>query len=74
MERKIGEKFTDNGVELEVVKEEDKGNCVGCHYNTPEIGCTKNEKYVGSCTFCFRQDGEDIIFKEVEKCTTNELG
>ena len=67
MERQIGEIFTDNGVGLEVVEEEDTGNCVGCHYDIQEIGCTKNEKYVGSCAFCFRKDGKDVIFKQVKK-------
>lgn len=62
MERKIGERFLDNGVELEVSKRELEF-CDGCYYfeNLTKVNCRDDfhEKLLGRCN--------NVIFKEVEK-------
>ena len=62
MERQIGERFLDNGVELEVCKRELEF-CDGCYYfdNLTKVNCSDDfhEKLLGRCN--------NVIFKEVEK-------
>lgn len=65
MERQIGEKFTDNGVELEVVETE-SDSCKGCYCSILKR-CVSNFSNVGYCASKWRKDGKDVIFKEAEK-------
>ena len=64
MERKIGERFLDNGVELEV----EKFYCsTYCYYYIGHNQCSNNFEASGDCEPNKRQDSKDVIFKEVEK-------
>ena len=62
MERKIGERFLDSGVELEVCKRELQF-CDGCYYfeSLTKVNCgdVSHEKLLGRCN--------NVIFKQVEK-------
>lgn len=66
MERKIGERFLDNGVELEVVGQD---GCFECYYYVghPIYDCVRRTRIGGICNMHFRTDKKPIIFKEVEK-------
>ena len=68
MERQIGERFLDNGVELEVVEFESKYIiCDGCHYHTYLGDCNNYFRNSGICYSTKRQDNNNVIFKKVEK-------
>ena len=58
MERQIGEKFIDNGVELEVVE---GYNCLDCDIKE----CINNNS--GLCFSITRKDRKSVIFKQVKK-------
>lgn len=64
--KQLGEKFEDNGVTLEVVKAPNPSDCTGCHcaLSLPFL-CDKDRKYY-ACSADEREDGENVIFKEVE--------
>ena len=56
MERKIGEIFTIEGVKYQCVKSPD---CKGC--------CFKNNKLCAEHICCCREDGENVMFKEIKE-------
>ena len=66
MERQIGEQFDFLGVKLEVIEGE-KDSCEGCYLCDETLcGCNIIINFIGSCASSEREDGRDIIFKEVQ--------
>ena len=66
MERKIGEKFDYEGDMLEVV-EEGEITCKGCYFIDSKVCLTgEAQDIAGYCFSSSREDGTDVIFKEVE--------
>lgn len=67
--RKIGERFYDCSVQLQVeedkYKELDIQPCIGCYYLTSLNSCNCNRMIAGSCISVFRQDGKNVRFVEV---------
>ena len=66
MERKIGERFDFGGVTLEVV--DWKEHCKGCYFYGGYINCQNREvrNTIGYCSPFSRNDGKNVIFKDVE--------
>lgn len=64
MERKIGEVFDYEGIELKVVKE--TSACDGCYFNKPMACEDRDEEEIGCCINVNREDDADVIFQEVE--------
>ena len=64
MERKIGEIFEYNGEWYQAVKSQ--GKCVSCDFMV-DGHCIIDFSWNGSCFYCHRKDGENIIFKKLEK-------
>lgn len=56
MERKIGEIFTIEGVKYQCVKSPD---CKGC--------CFHSNKLCAEQICCGREDGENVMFKEIKE-------
>lgn len=77
--RPVGERFNFGGVVLEVVESATNDDCVGCYFYSRfcdipypgQIMCIRNcEKYVsfiGHCYYEDREDGEGVIFRQVEE-------
>lgn len=65
MERKIGEQFNDNGVELRV----EGGNiCENCFYLGRYFKCHRNKAIAGECIIELRPENKDeVIFTEINK-------
>lgn len=63
IERKIGERFDDNGVTLEVVKED--CGCIGCYLIDKQ--CTIYPNNRGFCSSQYRNDNQSVIFKLVKQ-------
>ena len=60
MERKVGDVFTFNGKQLEVIE----GDCDNCYFRN--LNCLSSECVdLGECTF--RNDGKTICFKLIKK-------
>jgi len=59
--KQLGEKFEENGVTFEVVKAPNPADCTGCYFR-------RKFEHCGSlrCSADEREDGEIVIFKEVE--------
>ena len=62
--KKLGEKFEDNGVTLEVTKAPNPEDCTGCHFAS-NLNCNNDHAYY-ACSPDSREDRESIIFKKVE--------
>ena len=64
MERKIGDIFTFEGKQLEVIK----GDCWDCYFLT-ELCCFKSSviDIIGECSEVNRKDNEDVCFKLIEE-------
>ncbi len=61
MERKLGEVFEFEGKKLKVVESD---SCTCCYFN---YACTEeDEKQLGKCLDVHREDGKNIVFKEVD--------
>ena len=67
MERKIGEQFDYDGVTLEVARLKN-GLCKGCYFYGVYINCKNREvrNTIGYCSPFCRNDGNNVIFEEVE--------
>ena len=66
MERKIGEIFEHDGEWYQCVKDDYPFNCQECcFYNGADKKCS--EELTGYCSSEYRYDGEEIIFKKLEK-------
>lgn len=70
MERKVGEVFTYNGKTYQVVE---NNSCTACSF--ANIGCAFRRHIIGNCTKNNRQDGNSVVFKEVNdmKIENNQL-
>ena len=68
MERKIGERFTFNGVMLEV-EEVKTSLCTGCYLHKERIlnSYSRSSNDVGVCFASHRTDGKYVIFRKVEE-------
>lgn len=76
--RPIGERFNFGDVVLEVVADVDftYGDCTGCYfyecimdirgYITCYRNCEAHASFIGHCYYESREDGEDVIFRQVE--------
>lgn len=64
MEREVGEIFEYNGKWYQAVKSQ--GKCVSCDFMV-DGHCIIDFSWNGSCFYCHRKDGENIIFKKLEK-------
>ena len=64
MERKIGEIFEYNGEWYQTVKPQ--GKCCSCDLFI-DGHCVSDFSLNGSCFYCHRKDGEDVMFKKLEK-------
>lgn len=60
MERKIGEIFKYNNVELQVIKNEDEFTCRDCYFINKGIECDKQV-----CLRNERHDRQSVIFKPI---------
>lgn len=68
MERKVGDVFEHDGVNLEVVGVGEDDSCNGCYFDTSEFGCV-HDHFVNNIHSCYYEDRDDntsVIFKEVE--------
>ena len=67
---KIGQKVVFTDVILEVVSSLDNG-CTGCWFYGQKTTCFNHPRHsiMGNCTWLFRADGKDVIFKEVKETT-----
>ena len=67
MERKVGEVFEYNGIKLKVVECENVEEffCGDCFFQSETGDCCVNEKCLGYCSYEYRKDNKDIIFKRV---------
>lgn len=64
MERKIGEIFEYNGEWYQAVKSQ--GKCCSCDLFV-DNHCVSDFSLNGSCFYCHRKDGENIMFRKLEK-------
>jgi len=65
---KVGRTFGYKGVLLKVVKQDpDKFDCTGCYWENDVDSCGIETLPLVCCSKD-REDGRDIIFKEVKKC------
>lgn len=64
MERKIGEIFEYDGEWYQTVKPQ--GKCYSCDLFI-DGHCVSDFSLNGSCFYCHRKDGEDVMFKKLEK-------
>ena len=64
MERQIGEQFDYEGDMLEVVEEKGCKNCY--FYDITFCRFGETVAITGFCSSDMREDGKDVIFKEVE--------
>lgn len=64
MERKIGEIFEYNGKWYQAVKSQ--GKCHSCDLFI-DGHCVSDFSLNGSCFYCHRKDGENVMFRELEK-------
>ena len=63
---KVGRTFGYKGVLLKVVKQElGKPDCAGCYWE--DEGCDI-ENFILECCSKDREDGRDVVLKEVKKC------
>lgn len=62
-EYKIGETFDYNGIKL-MVTTNSNGDCNGCYFDKNRE-CVINDS-MGDCLKFFREDRQDVIFKQVK--------
>ena len=63
--KNLGEKFEINGVNLEVVESPHSETCTGCYFE-PDFAC-EGDKKLFACASDEREDGQSVIFKEVQQ-------
>lgn len=64
MERKIGDVFTFNGKQLEVIE----GDCDDCYFLYRACCFKSSVRYeIGECYASLRRDNEDICFELIEE-------
>lgn len=67
-ERKVGEIFEYKGHKLKVMESED--GCTGCYFK--ESSC-RNNRLIGECIYCRRNDKTGVIFVEVQEQQDEEI-
>lgn len=64
-QRKVGETFIDNGIELEVylAGNDSFSRCIGCYYDDPLKSKCRELKRVNECAGHRTHNGVDLIYK-----------
>lgn len=70
--RKIGSKFwwhvdPDTNIQLEVVEVSYEHGCKGCYCSRGPCCLADNNDITGPCISELREDGKDVIFREVKE-------
>ena len=71
MERRVGEIFTYEDKRYQVVKIDFGIGCTECAFKTS--GCSKYKSLLGHCSYIFRHDKTNVIFKEINNMENNQL-
>lgn len=65
MERKVGEKFMQDGEQYVVCRTGLLNQCHLCDLSHPQYGCIGDLEETGDCLSRFRKDRESVHFKKV---------
>ena len=63
--KSIGTVLRYNGVRLQIVKSVD--GCRGCYFNRLRLKFCPYDDFLGTCTACYRNDNNNVIFRKVDE-------